>query len=162
MKIVRFFVVGFLSTTLIFCASASKIAKDSERQTLLNGANNFYQFTIAKNGEGIYELLSPWMKEGINRQEYIGEVDLLFHQINFSNYTGSSIVLIQNKIAVTQAHLEVSYNDGSGSIIDKNYCERIIWLRFPDGWYAQEPGRTCDYLPDKQRIEFLTKNLPSR
>lgn len=141
------------------CASTSTLRTRNHEQTRLRDkVNEFYNALRDKNSEKIWQLSSPFFKKENRKEEYIANSDLFLRHMTDFDYRNLTVVYMSKKLAVTQADIFVTFQR-EGNFKD---CERIVWLRFPEGWRFQEPNRFCSYMPDKERIEFLTKNVPDR
>jgi len=93
-----------------------------------------------------------------SREEYAQVWKKASEHIKMTDYDSAKIVAMGDKYAVTQA--EVSYDiDRGGQMEHVKDCEKTIWLKIPGGWYWQQTGFDCDYMPSAQEIEQLTRNL---
>ena len=109
-----------------------------------------------------------------SREEYAQVWKKASEHIKMTDYDSAKIVAMGDKYAVTQA--EVSYDiDRGGQMEHVKDCEKTIWLKIPTeflgrlkhgqettprgGWYWQQTGFDCDYMPSAQEIEQLTRNL---
>ena len=84
---------------------------------------------------------------------------VLYEYLSDYDYNAVEVILIKEKLAVTQAKIKLSFKEEN---VSAEGCERIVWLHYPDGWYVQDAGRTCVWMPDESRIKFLTQNVPGR
>ena len=163
MRVARLVILGLVLVVIIGCASVGLGKKDSERAQLLISANSFYHYTDTKNYEGMWLLSSPDLKQAIPKEEFVKQTQLYLSYISTINHYDLIVIFMNEKLAVTQANVSIRerLKDGVvGRVI--NICERIVWLRLPDGWHYDEAGRECSYMPDKERMESLTKNIPNR
>lgn len=151
--------VGIFMFSILASARASTSTlriKSHEQVRLQDEAHEFYNAWRDQNAEKIWQLSSPFLKKYIRKEEYIANIDLFFRHMTDFGFRNLKVVYMSKKLAVTQADIYITFQ-GEGNF---NGCERMIWLRFPEGWRFQEPNFICSYMPDEKRIEFLTKNIP--
>ncbi|MDP3697847.1 MAG: hypothetical protein Q8R55_07640 [Candidatus Taylorbacteria bacterium] len=156
------FVVGVVTVSILVsaCASTSALrSRNDEKRRVQDEANEFYSAWRDHNGQKIWQLSSPFFKKENQEKEYVKNLEQFLTLVTDLDYSNFSVVYMSKKLAVTQADISLRLQEGNREE-NVNVCERIIWLRFPEGWRFQEPSLLCTYMPDKQRIEFLTKNLP--
>ena len=155
MIIIRVVITLLLLINLTACASLGFGNSKTEFDRLEKRANDFYHYIKVRDVENIYNLLTPWVKAENPKDEYIGNVEAFLSHVHEYRYDYPTVVLLKDKIAITQANYNLVLDS-----FEVSNCERTVWLRFPGGWYIQEPSLRCDYMPDEERIKFLTKNLP--
>ncbi len=158
MKTVRFLVVGLILASFNACASTSTLKpRNYEQVRLQDEANEFYNAWRDKNSEKIWQLSSPFFKEANDsKEEWIKYSDRFLRSMDFLDYSNLKVIYLERKLAVTQADISLTLKkEGNFST-----CERIIWLRFPEGWRFEEPSHSCDYMPDADRIKTLTQKIP--
>lgn len=144
------------------CASTSTLKpRTDERRMVRDVANEFYNALDDKNIDKIWQLSSPFMKKDNPKDEYVRDVTLALTHMTSFNYSNLTVIYLDKKLAVTQADILIKFQE-YGKENSMKICERIIWLRFSEGWRFQEPNLICSYMPDEKRIEFLTKNIPDR
>ena len=161
MRIIRVVATLLLLINLTACTSLGISNNKIEAHRLENSVSNYYYYMEVKDTENIYELLSPWLKKSISRDDYIGDLNKLYSFVDFKRPKNTKIIFIKNKIAITEAELVVIFNDPpAGEDIIVVGCERTLWLKFPDGWYVHKPNLSCDYMLNKEEMNRLIKNLP--
>lgn len=145
------------------CASRQTLlnynSRDFQKIMLRDEANEFYNALRDKKPEKMWQLLSPFVKKENQKEDYVADVKLILSAVTDLDYSNLTVVYMSKRLAVTQIGLYLKYQEGDKEV---HYviCERAIWLRFPEGWRIQEDGLSCSYMPDKQRMKFLTKNVP--
>lgn len=152
--------VVVFSILMSACASTSALKpRTDERRMVQSAVKEFYNAWTDKNVEKIWQLSSPFLKKDNRKEDYVANVKLYAEWWTGHDYRNIAVVYISKKLAVTQADVRIKFQE-YGKEKNVKICERIIWLRFPEGWRFQEPNRICSYMPDEERIEFLTKNIP--
>lgn len=156
MKTVNILVVGLIFASFSACASTSTLKpRNYEQITLQDESDEFYNAWRDKNSEKIWRLSSPFFKETNEKEEWVKYSDRFLKSMDFLDYSNFKIVYLVRKLAVTQADISLILKEGNFIT-----CERIIWLRFPEGWRWVEMGRTCDYMPNEDEIKSLTQKIP--
>ena len=153
--------VAVFSILTSACATTSSLRTISHEQIRLQDeTHEFYKAWLDKNSEKIWQLSSPFIKNENRKEEYTANIDLFLRHMIYFSYHSVKVVYMSKKLAVTQAVVGFTFQDEVLKEHIFSQCERIVWLRFPEGWRFDEPNRVCTYMPDKDRIEFLTKNIP--
>lgn len=152
--VVGIFIFSMLASA---CVSTSTLRTiNYEQMRLQDEVYEFYNAWRDKNSEKIWQLSSPFIKKENRKEEYIADADLFLKPMTNFSYSNLIVVYISKKLAVTQMNMSTTFK-GESNFDD---CERIVWLRFPEGWRFQEFNGDCSYMPDDKRMESLTKNVP--
>ncbi len=120
-------------------------------------------------------------------EEFIRRENMEFKNFVVTDYDSAKLVVIGRKYAITQSDIFYDVRE-DGRTRSVAGCEKTLWLKLPTeflgrlqsspgvgdaplrekhgqettprgGWYWQQTGFDCDYLPSAEEIERLIYNL---
>lgn len=138
---------------IIFSSSCASV--NTSGGEVLDKAKELQVAINTINSEKIWDMLVPWYKEDAGpKNEYLEEVSLILRAGQIKSGEPKLVVRGKNW-AVTQSDLSVVGTDNAA----ENDCVRTIWLKLEEKWYFESTFLNCDYMPDAERIDFLTRGL---
>ena len=147
----------------VSCTREALSPRQQDEIAVLNKAKEFFGAVSRRDFGRVWDMSTPLnkddaLKAGVTRDAYAEKMGKFTWDITLTDADSLKLVIVGQKYAITQADVTYEITEDSKAR-STMYCERIFWLKFPEGWYWHQIGMTCDYMPGADEIERLTSEL---
>ena len=136
----------------IFTSCASVTTNKQQKSEVLERAKKLDFAINSIDGAIVWEMSSPVIKENNPKNEYVRIFSFVSQGISYIN-SKPTLVVQGKKYAVTQNQVTFTFFKGDKKETSRTTCMRTIWFKYPDNWYWDSMGRTCDYMPSDEDIK---------
>ncbi len=154
--------VCLVTVISISCASAPIQRQQNEDTKVLVRAKELIDAMSHRDFGKVWDMATPWHRQELShdgsREGYVKWVSKFFEHVKVTDYGSLKLVVLGEKHAITQMEMTYEFREGD-QVLSLIKCERTIWLKSPDEWYWTYTALSCDYMPDANMIESLTKEV---